>query len=936
MKTTCENDSVGRRMVIPFITGLIGLFLVATQTQGEASIVRAGSPLNIVPFGSMERWDQDHAIGVIWEDPRDVKEIAIYPQEPRSVPPEGLVVQYWCCEWPHRRIPRDRKSGAGGSGWLNIGDWFRGGWQDADTRLRVEGNRWVYSFAPINSKEFPDLKDFTADWRTTLKVRVVFPSDIPAIERMEVFTDSVLKETSAKIEWGGKGRRTWDGRAEIFNGHIVNAAALRPDSSVQLTSDTSWKSETIDATDGIILRFLYADSANVNSFDKTVVTIRTRQGDFSFSAEDVVKSKRIYAPHIGVFVCPGDSDETMASHLERLAAQERKTFYDGVFDQPEQTLDRAWKAMPPKRRFYIPLSCEGTRQHFGVDPNGDVFAYVGWLRRIQGKDSDRVKWSGDEIRYSFGLPDTEPSERFIEEGDLPIIHATWNRSGTEYRQTCFVAPLDGPIRDDLAADDTTVAFVRFELSNPGHQPSEAFLSFSVHTAGKKAVSALEEDRIYMVESGEKQLCVLVDGHGRGRLQDEAGTPTYRVELRAGEIHTVDVKIPFITLEGEDETDQLRRLDPDSVFRQVKTYWRHRIDKGCQIVTPEEWINDFYRAHAGHLLINCEREVGSNRRMAKVGTFHYGVFSNESVMMITDLDRRGYHREAEDCLETFLHYQGTVPLPGSYTDHDGVFYGANGYEAGGYNQHHGWVLWGLGEHYWYTRDTEWLQRAAPKIVKGCDWINQQRQQTLNLPPDSQRGIEHGLLPPGSLEDIGDWWCWLSTNVYSYWGMENSASALNDIHHPAAPRILDEAEAYRRDILTSFRKAMVRSPLVELRDGTWIPHIPPRVHRRGRAFSWITEALEGAIHLVRCGLLRPFDPESEWIVKDFEDNIYLSEEFGYSIQDMDRNWFDLGGFSMQPNLLCGPIPYLQRDEIKHFLRAYFNGFAVAFYPDTRMLT
>jgi hypothetical protein len=211
------------------------------------------------------------------------------------------------------------------------------------------------------------------------------------------------------------------------------------------------------------------------------------------------------------------------------------------------------------------------------------------------------------------------------------------------------------------------------------------------------------------------------------------------------------------------------------------------------------------------------------------------------------------------------------------------------------------------------------------VKGCDWINQQRQQTLNLPPDSQRGIEHGLLPPGSLEDIGDWWCWLSTNVYSYWGMENSASALNDIHHPAAPRILDEAEAYRRDILTSFRKAMVRSPLVELRDGTWIPHIPPRVHRRGRAFSWITEALEGAIHLVRCGLLRPFDPESEWIVKDFEDNIYLSEEFGYSIQDMDRNWFDLGGFSMQPNLLCGPIPYLQRDEIKHFLRAYFNGFA-----------
>jgi hypothetical protein len=39
-------------------------------------------------------------------------------------------------------------------------------------------------------------------------------------------------------------------------------------------------------------------------------------------------------------------------------------------------------------------------------------------------------------------------------------------------------------------------------------------------------------------------------------------------------------------------------------------------------------------------------------------------------------------------------------------------------------------------------------------------------------------------------------------------------------------------------------------------------------------------------------------------------------------------------MQANLLEGPVPYLQRDEIKHFLRAYFNGFASAFYPEIRM--
>jgi hypothetical protein len=39
-------------------------------------------------------------------------------------------------------------------------------------------------------------------------------------------------------------------------------------------------------------------------------------------------------------------------------------------------------------------------------------------------------------------------------------------------------------------------------------------------------------------------------------------------------------------------------------------------------------------------------------------------------------------------------------------------------------------------------------------------------------------------------------------------------------------------------------------------------------------------------------------------------------------------------MQANLLDGPLPYLWRDDIKHYVRAYFNGFASAFYPEIRM--
>ncbi|HQG49028.1 MAG TPA: hypothetical protein PK373_08065, partial [Sedimentisphaerales bacterium] len=67
---------------------------------------------------------------------------------------------------------------------------------------------------------------------------------------------------------------------------------------------------------------------------------------------------------------------------------------------------------------------------------------------------------------------------------------------------------------------------------------------------------------------------------------------------------------------------------------------------------------------------------------------------------------------------------------------------------------------------------------------------------------------------------------------------------------------------------------------------------------------------------------------------EDNLYISERYGYSIPAYDVFWFSRGGFSMQANLLDGPLPYLWRDDVKHYLRAYFNGFASAFYPEIRL--
>ena len=56
----------------------------------------------------------------------------------------------------------------------------------------------------------------------------------------------------------------------------------------------------------------------------------------------------------------------------------------------------------------------------------------------------------------------------------------------------------------------------------------------------------------------------------------------------------------------------------------------------------------------------------------------------------------------------------------------VFYTARAdTRDGGYDRHpYGWILWCLAEHYRFTRDDQWLDRAYPGMVAAADWIIRQ--------------------------------------------------------------------------------------------------------------------------------------------------------------------------------------------------------------------
>ncbi len=875
---------------------------------------RIGWPADIAPFGQRRSWEAGHDDGMQWDEVREIASLRVTWAEPPAGEP---AVQYWRSDWPHKRPP---DSGADRGGWHHEGDLYNGTWQTADVEIVREGTVWSFSFGPVNRSEFPELSDFSPTWRATRKLRLHVPGGIPEIRRIEAFTRSRWLRREVVVQWApGTAPGGGSTDVELYNGHAHDVRSLAAGEGCELS--------------------LWTTDARCST-DRTVVTLRGAPHSFSFAVDDLVDGP-LFVRDLGALV----SLRSDAVSYEEFAAEwedkHEKTYHERIFDEPEQTLQRAWADMPPKKPFYFPMGLEGRRQRFGVEPDGSIFrGGTGYIHKVPGRDTERLADDADKVTWRFGLPATPPSRRTPLRGYLPMLVTEWETGGLRYTQTAFAALLseDQSLLDINApgarADDLVVAVVRFAVTNLGSTETTATLRLTVESDTRESI-ALGDGGFVANQMGWKRARV-------GGPEFGAANEDQAVQLSAclapGKTGEVDLFLPFHDLD-EDQKEALCGLDAADLQTAVIDYWERRIDRGARIITPEPMINDFYRAHVAHLLINHERHLEAPVDIARVGSFSYAAFANESVMQLSDMDRRGYHDEAARGYETWVRYQGTVMLSGDFDSVEGCFHGAGGYECASYNQNHGWVLWGMAEHYLLTRDDAWLERVAPAIIVGCDWIIRQRRRTMQLDATGNRPIEYGFLPAGELEDIRDWQYWLSTNVYTWWGLDHAARALERAGHHDAARLKGEAAAMKDDLVAGFTESMVRSPVVRLRDGSAVPHVPAHLHLRGRAFGWLRETLEGAIHLLNGGIFAPDSHIGTWILHDYEDNLYLSENYGYSgcsVPDEEVQWFSRGGFSQQPNLLCGPVPYLARDEIKHFLRAYFNAFASAFHADTRMLT
>jgi len=893
----------------------------AAENQGrEAMPVNA---VNIVPFAL----PNTPANEVWFEEPRDITLVRVDFQ---GAAPADIGVSYLQKTWPKTRPEqRIREMYPASFGWTHQDDWLNGEWKKAAVSLEKDGERRVWIRFPGLSAEFPDAADYDVTYRRTLALRVDAPE--PDIAEIAVFTASTSQSSRLRVELDA-GIPT-SSKTLRFEGYNAYLEAIDAAKGVSVATDAVTLAGGDKRQFALTVRHLRP--AHIFSGDDGLLTFFTDQDAFTISITNLEEQGPIWFPDAGIYIAREDDPTSFAEYQARNAGA--KTLAKRVLDRSEQCLAGALYGQPRPHSVSYNLGCSHARQRFRLEPNGDLLLEKRNVTWVEGKDTGRFKNTGT-ARFLFGLEDWSIFARYPDPEPVLAYNLHARRLGLAVEQESFAVPLLTPIDTGAwAGDDPIVGMVRFRFRNESAAPLRA--EFPVRYTQE---SSRIHDRLFPcgpldeLRIDKDGLLGKFDGNDVLRcavqttMTISANGPValFTQELMPGETCDLVLKIPYIALESTEERAALTALDFDQCHQAVTTYWRRESGRGAQLKTPELQLAALHASHLTHVEVtDFEMPDGSGLINTSVGTSTYGNYSNESCMIVHELDQRGLWQEARPRLELWLKYQGTVPQPGNFTDYNGMFYGAGGFECGAYNQHHGWVLWCLCEHYFFTRDDDWFRGVADKVIAGADWIFRQRKNTMTDLPHS-RGWERGFLPAGSLEDVTDFYYWLSTNALTWRGADAAARALETLGHADAARVRNEADAYKADLIAGFETMRQHAPLVRLRDGRWVPHYPSRLYRRGREMGWIRETLEGSVYLLISGLYDSNSPQAGWILDDFQDNRYPSPPFGYLIPEFDHTWFDRAGLSIQPNLLAGLMPYLDRDEPELYLWMFYNCWAACY--------
>jgi hypothetical protein len=885
------------------------------------------------PRGLVRAGDGRGIYGLQWAEERDLFKVSIRFKKVYDARGAGL--EYWVQNWPYPppRMPNIEDP---------VDDPWQGQWTAAKTAVNCQDRACGFTFLPLEPAENPRARNLPGvTYRRAIRFRLVFPAgDLPDVESVRVFSESQTKRFALRVLLNVD-RKPAEGAPAVPRFRAYNG----------------WVRDVKPIDGGAIVTVDAADPRPAGSNDVTVVEVANGKESFAFTPSDTEKGP-IYVPDCHAYITPASDEKPFSKDIVKRGALIRER----LAKEPEQTYERASREIPALDpverqgdRLYLPMGADASWQKFAFEWGGNVMISKRGTKAY-GRELARLTWPGDRIRWLIGTgdpatfrPKSQDSTLSVLEGYLPVGTARWTTGNIEYEEEAFATMLTGPLssEDQTRSEQTpAVLMIRLRARNRGVSPEVAHLWLRTEPA-EAAASDSSNVSMFPGAATEKDSRGL---HGS-------------VSLGAGQESVAFLSIPFIPGLTAEERARLAQLDYAAERARVVDYWRGVTAQGIPFQVPEERFNVFAKGLICRIRISATKDPNGGLYMVPAASYNYKVYANEAAFQSQLLDVTGYHDLSRIYLNTWPAVQGSKPFRGSFTDQAAVYHGAKtgedyDYTASNYNLDHGTVLWSMVEHYWITRDREWLRGVTASMKKAADWVVDQRKLTKVL----AGGVpcpEYGLLPAGHLEDNGDWGHWFSVNAYASLGLSAMAKALAETGDADAARYQKEAELYRADLRRAVDRAAAASPVVRLRDNTYVPYVPTRVHQRIRLFgplrvafysrypekvlptyrlSATREMLYGPLILIDTGIYDAAEPLARWVIDDWEDNTTMSEPLGLNPHGwVDENlWFSRGGMVFQANLQNPIRAYLRRGEARAAIRNLYNNFVSCYYPAVNVFT
>ena len=786
-------------------------------------------------------------------------------------------------------------------GWFGESAW-QGNWQPLTSECRQEEGRLVFKLAPKGGAV------------QTQKVRWILPATSkPLLARLSAWTRSSWTTTNllVQIEEPKAGAR---GEVTIWNGEL----AAQPE--IQNPRQEIWWR----LSEPLRLSVRYAGPSSVFKSDPTELQFRLPTGKVTVAVQDVLANDCVYVPDYGLFVAREPLPITLADYKQRIAG--KKTILEEVRALPDQTFEQAMAKthhdFQNEGPVSLSLACDNAK--FVVERDGTVYFHT--------STNVAEDWFGraGEMAAHFGEGQPGTMTRTLDGGWLPIPVITTAKEGLILRQRSFVAPCDEPGSEPARLNRHSVCVVEFTVTNTLAQPADVSLSlnFLLNTREKKSARLSPSPRGWVVQGDSAEAgLVAADPATPLTVSASNGAVSLTGKLSPGQAASLAV---FLLVPGQ-ATDIASLPNVAELRAQTEAYWKAVLAPAMQVETPDALLNGVIRSSQVRCLIAGRNEADGARVAAWIAAMSYGPLESEAHSVIRGMDFMGHEDFARRSLDFFVHR-----------------YNTNGFLTTGYTTFGTtWHLWTLGQHYQLSRDESWLRQVAPEIARVGHWIVRQTEKTKRRDAQGQPVPEYGLMPPCVLADWNAFACHFAMNAYSFAALRGLGDALGDIGHPDADFFKGHAAELRANTLRAYAWTQARSPALALRDGTWIPYYPSQVHSPGKlgdffpgqdgGRSWAYDVEIGAHQLAPAGILDPDSREVERIMDHMEDVQFLSEGwFDYPAAMNQGDWFNLGGFSkVQPCYTRNCEVYALRDDVKPFIRSYFNILAAMLNPEVLTL-